>query len=73
MQQVAAFLTAWGGPVAGGDSVASEGPDYDGGNTAKEQKLLLTIAAVFVGTIILCCGCSGAAGALKYALSVAFG
>lgn len=72
LQQVHAFLAAWGGPVAGAESVAQEEIDTYHGD-GKDQKTLLYVAGAMLGLFVLCCGCVGISGVLRYVLGAVFG
>ena len=72
IQQVQAFLAAWGGPVAGAESVAREEVDAYHGD-GKDQKTLLYVAGAMLAMFVLCCGCVGISGVLRYVLGSVFG
>jgi hypothetical protein len=68
LPQIQPFLTAWGGPVSGGDSVAGEEIDgYHG--EQKDQKMFLYMAGAMLGMFILCCGCFGISVVLRTILN----
>lgn len=64
LPQVRPFLAAWGGPVAGGETLAVEEVDAYHGD-APEQKTLLYVAAAVFGLFFVCCGCLGLLGVLQ--------
>jgi hypothetical protein len=69
--QVEAFLRAWGGPVAGGDSLARVDPDLE--NAQPEDKTLTYLIAAAAGLFLLCCGCSGVATVVRFLASAWLG
>jgi hypothetical protein len=71
LQQVQPFLAAWGGPVAGGESVARIEDDGMNDNAADGKKFLIAAVVIAVATVV-CCGCLGLLGVLQQLLGVVF-
>ncbi|MDP2316181.1 MAG: hypothetical protein Q8P41_25005 [Pseudomonadota bacterium] len=70
--QVKPFLAAWGGPVAGGESVAQT--EVDVYNTdATGQKTFLYVALAMLVLFVLCCGCVGISGIVRQVLAMTLG
>lgn len=71
LQQVTTFLAAWGGPVAGGDTVPHE--EVDGYHGQADNKTLMYVVGAMAALFVLCCGCSACAGVLRIFLRPFFG
>jgi hypothetical protein len=73
LPQVAPFLTAWGKPIAGGDTVAGVELDTYNDQGGAGQKTFLYLAGAMFVFFLLCCGCMGAAGVARTLYYMALG
>ncbi|MFZ5481619.1 MAG: hypothetical protein ACOZNI_32955 [Myxococcota bacterium] len=73
VQQVQAFLGAWGGTVVGGDTVATPEVDAYNAASAEEKNMVLYVVGGAGGLFLLCCGCTGVATLLRFAASMFLG